>query len=676
MGSSAPGRCRVDRVRFHRHPHAVLLLLVAAIGALLFLFRLGDIGLVDETPPLFAAAARAMAERGDWLVPQVNGLPRYDKPPLVYWLMGLLYALPGQSRWDRLGTWAACLPSALAAIGVMVALADTLLCWPQTGSQPLVACPARRPPPPHRPGQGRPARSAPAGAVTALTASLAFALCPLTLVWARIAVSDALFTALLALALLLAWRTYAAPTGPWWPAWVVVALALLTKGPAALLLLLITLGLFALIQPDRLRLWRRLRPVRGVLLSLALAAPWFLLTLWREGMPYWNSFFVYHNLQRFHQVVNNHHQPFWYFAVVLLLASLPYTPLLLLGLVAGLPPLPQLARPRRDGHRKGLLLPAHAPDSGPVPALSLQRFAVCWMGAVLLFFSAAATKLPSYWLPATPAAALLVALAVANATERAPSAPARLPPGAHSRPRMEEPWLRLAVAASALLMLVLAAGLAAAPGWVPLIEDPGMPGLSRALMSGPWFLVGAGVLVAASIAAVRGLKGHLPQRLLQSQLVLLLLVPLVVLPLALVVDQLRAAPVRVLAAEVVQQSDGDEPLAMVGLIKPSLHFYSRRTVIYEGRSATALVNLVDRLARERRPGLQPSTALEQPHLLLVIDAKTVELPHWQGLGGRVLARADPYRLLRLDRRRLELRSRDLQARGVEPSWQDPRPERF
>jgi hypothetical protein len=234
----------------------------------------------------------------------------------------------------------------------------------------------------------------------------------------------------------------------------------------------------------------------------------------------------------------------------------------------------------------------------------------------------------------------------------------------------------LAVAVSALLMLVLAAAMAAAPFWVPLIEDPGIPDLSRALLRGPWFLVGSGVLLAASLAALRGLKARLPQRLLQSQLVLLLLAPLVLQPLAQVVDQLRAAPVRDLAAVVVQQSDGDEPLAMVGLMKPSLHYYSRRTVIYEGRSPAALVNVVDRLSSERRPGLQPSTAREQPQLLLVIDATTAELPHWQGLGGRVLARANPYRLLRLERRWLEQRSRDLQARGVDHSWQDPRPERY
>ena len=108
-----------------------VLLLVLACGIALFLWRLGSTGLVDETPPLFAASARAMAETGDWLTPRVNGLPRYDKPPLVYWLMGLGYLLPGQSLWNPLGSWAASLPSALSSVVVMLALAATLLRCPQ-----------------------------------------------------------------------------------------------------------------------------------------------------------------------------------------------------------------------------------------------------------------------------------------------------------------------------------------------------------------------------------------------------------------------------------------------------------------------------------------------------------------------------------------------------------------
>ena len=95
------------------------LLVILALGVAICLWQLGASGLVDETSPLFAAAGRAMSSTGDWLTPRVNGLPRYDKPPLVYWLMGLVYALPAQQVWDPLGTWAARLPSALASLLMM-----------------------------------------------------------------------------------------------------------------------------------------------------------------------------------------------------------------------------------------------------------------------------------------------------------------------------------------------------------------------------------------------------------------------------------------------------------------------------------------------------------------------------------------------------------------------------
>ena len=38
---------------------------------------------------------------------------------------------------------------------------------------------------------------------------------------------------------------------------------------------------------------------------------------------------------------------------------------------------------------------------------TLYTYSLCWLTSVLIFFSLSATKLPSYWLPAIPAAALL-----------------------------------------------------------------------------------------------------------------------------------------------------------------------------------------------------------------------------------------------------------------------------
>ena len=90
--------------------------MVLVSGIIIFILDLGNTGLVDETPPLFAAAARAMSESGDWLTPKVNGMFRFDKPPLIYWLMGFFTHYLRNEIWDSLGTLSARLPSALGSL--------------------------------------------------------------------------------------------------------------------------------------------------------------------------------------------------------------------------------------------------------------------------------------------------------------------------------------------------------------------------------------------------------------------------------------------------------------------------------------------------------------------------------------------------------------------------------
>jgi 4-amino-4-deoxy-L-arabinose transferase-like glycosyltransferase len=573
------------------------------LGLLLFVWQLGATGLVDETPPLFAASARGMAETGNWLIPWVNGLPRYDKPPLVYWAMGLLYSLPGPMTWDPLGTWAARLPSAMATVAVMQTLVHTLLRWPQ----------ARR-----RPG------------LTALSAALAFALSPLVLIWGRIAVSDALFSGCLAISLLLCWGSYASGGRRWWAGWLLLGLAVLAKGPVAVVLLGLTLLGFGWLQRDLVGVAHCLRPLRGGLITLLVAGPWYGLALLREGEPFWSSFFGYHNLQRFSSVVNNHQAPWWLFGLILVLASLPATPLLLLGLVRALR------------------------EPVPPPAQSLQCFAACWLLAVLLFFTAAATKLPSYWLPATPAAALLIALAAQRGA-----------------------WLawRVMVLLTALVALVLAL----APRWVPAIVTPEMPTLPEDLLASGLLPLAAGCFALASLLGlVGGWRRGNPAALVASQLPLVAFVLAVLLPLALLGDRLRAEPVRRLAASAQRLSPRDAPshLAMVGMLKPSLHFYGRRVVVYEEAGPRGMVNLSDRLASESRQGQTPSPADGRAALLLVIDADTAAQPHWQGLEPERLDQAGIYRLWRLDRRRLAQRAAALRREGWLPNWLEPRPERY
>jgi len=156
--------------------------MVLVCGIIIFILGLSTTGLVDETPPLFAAAARGMSESGDWLTPKVNGMFRFDKPPLIYWLMGFFYSLPKNEIWDSFGTFSARLPSALGSLFLMLMIGDTLFCWPQKGDRKLL---------------------------TPIVASLGFALSPLIIIWSRTAVSDALLTGTLGISLFLFWRRMA-----------------------------------------------------------------------------------------------------------------------------------------------------------------------------------------------------------------------------------------------------------------------------------------------------------------------------------------------------------------------------------------------------------------------------------------------------------------------------------
>jgi len=607
-----------------------VLLLVLACGIALFIWRLGSTGLVDETPPLFAASARAMAETGDWLTPRVNGLPRYDKPPLVYWLMGLGYLLPGQSLWNPLGSWAASLPSALSSVVVMLALAATLLRWPQ----------------PSPAGAQGDLGGATRSALTAFSAALAFALSPLVLIWSRVAVSDSLFTATLALSLLLFWRRYADPECQgWWPAWLLLGLAVLTKGPVALVLVGLTLALFAWWQGEPKLLMRLWRPLPGLVITAAVALPWYGAELLVEGEPFWQSFFGYHNLQRFTSVVNHHLQPWWFFGPMLVVASLPFTPLLLVGLAQA------LARGRRQ--------PARA---------SLGPFAACWLLVVFGFFTLAATKLPSYWLPATPAAGVLIALAAQDLV--AWRDPAR--PGACL-------WRgRLVGLTTLALTAVLCGGLLFSAHWIPLIQDPEMPTLpAEMLASGLVVRAGLCFGLALAVALALAWSRWRPAWLAAMQLPLVLFGVAALEPLIGLGDRVRQLPVRQIAAEVVRLRRPGEPLAMVGTLKPSLHYYTRQVVIFEGLRGYGLVNLADRLQREWRQGQRPSAAIAGSTALVVIDRDTSRLAYWQPVAHTVLAHYGLYQLWRVDRLELARQAQALKDNfGVSANWQDPRPERY
>ncbi len=98
-------------------------LLLVAIGCLLFLPGLGGHGPSDRDEARFAQASKQMLESGDYVDPRFQEGPRWQKPIGIYWLQT---AAAGFFGGEAAGIWAYRLPSAIAAILTLVMTAWAL----------------------------------------------------------------------------------------------------------------------------------------------------------------------------------------------------------------------------------------------------------------------------------------------------------------------------------------------------------------------------------------------------------------------------------------------------------------------------------------------------------------------------------------------------------------------
>jgi 4-amino-4-deoxy-L-arabinose transferase-like glycosyltransferase len=92
--------------------HALLVILIA-LAALLHVVTIGTGDLYSETEGQYAGAAREMLASHQWLLPTNNGIPRLQKPPLLYWLIIGSYKVLGVNE------VAARLPVALAVVATV-----------------------------------------------------------------------------------------------------------------------------------------------------------------------------------------------------------------------------------------------------------------------------------------------------------------------------------------------------------------------------------------------------------------------------------------------------------------------------------------------------------------------------------------------------------------------------
>lgn len=327
------------------HWHWLLLL---TLSAAVFLSGLDTPGLYTNEGR-YAGVAWEMIERGDWVSPRLNGVPYFEKPPLLYWLVAASYKLFGVSETS------ARLPVALSA------LAGVLCTY----------------------GIGRILFTPRAGLLAALALATSFGY----FIFARIILIDLLFTACVTAAFWCFLRGYLHPErrGSYLLVYLFSGLAVLAKGLLGLVIPGLVIGGVVGVTHD----WKLLKELRlplGAVLFLAVAAPWHL-AMGRANEEFFWFYFVNEHVLRF---LNKRH--------LIDYAPLPLGLFLLMVLVWSFP--------------WGLLLPFAGRQFIP-PERDTRRgraawIIPCWVIAVLGFFAITPARLEYYSLPVLPAFALWV----------------------------------------------------------------------------------------------------------------------------------------------------------------------------------------------------------------------------------------------------------------------------
>ncbi|WP_261205154.1 ArnT family glycosyltransferase [Laspinema sp. D2d] len=566
------------------------------IGWIAFLWKLGSVGLVDETEPLFAEAARQMVVTGDWITPYFNQETRFDKPPLIYWLMAIAYQIFGVNE------WAVRLPSALSAIALMGFVFFTLLYF--TIPTSAISSEIQEP----EPTRNIPRKAWFCAGLGGAIAALNFQ----TIAWGRIGVSDMLLSACMGSALLAFFWGYASSKpflnsdnqfknslpSPLLNAevWYIIfygfiALAILAKGPVGIVLPGLIIGTFALYLGKVKELWREMKPWRGILIILTIALPWYILVILANGQTYIDTFFGYHNFERFTQVVNNHSEAWYFYFLVLLTGFSPWSIYLPIAITR----LRFWKRSRWQNQPR---------------ANHLGLFALFWLIGIFIFFTVAVTKLPSYILPALPAAALLVALFWSDESFKS---------NREGKPEGFSLFAAVSISGNLILFLLMATALLYVPRILDL--DPAMPEFPKILTNSGLIERGALILIVnALIGVILVLKRQWRWMMSVNIVGFVAFFMLAVMPVYFIFDSERQLPVRQLAEIISQVKQPEQQVVMVAFEKPSLVFYSHQSIKFFRRSNNAREYLQELAVKN--PNVLPFLVLGYPDKI-----KGLEIPN-------------------------------------------------
>ncbi|MGL5195976.1 MAG: glycosyltransferase, partial [Chroococcales cyanobacterium] len=375
--------------------------------------------------------------------------------------------------------------------------------------------------------------------------------------------------------------------------YIFIALAILAKGPVGIVLPGLIIGAFAIYLGQVKQLWREIKPLRGILIITIIALPWYVLVTLANGQTYIETFFGYHNFERFTQVVNHHSEAWYFYFLVLLAGFAPWSIYLPIA----------IARLRFWKRSRWQNQPR---------ANHLGLFALFWLSSIFIFFTVAVTKLPSYILPALPAAAILVALFWSEESFK---------PNRDGKPNRLSLFVGVSIIGNLVLFLLMAAVILYVPRL--LTQDPAMPEFPRILTNSGLIERGALILMASALVGViLVLKRQWRWMMAVNMAGFVAFFMLAVMPVYFIFDTERQLPIRQLAEIIEQVKQPEQQVVMVAFEKPSLVFYSHQPIHFFRRSHHAREYLQE-LALESS-NLLPFLVLGYPDKIQGLEVDNLE----------------------------------------------------
>jgi 4-amino-4-deoxy-L-arabinose transferase-like glycosyltransferase len=332
--------------------------IIAVLCGIIWFSLLGYRDLFDPDEGRYAEIPAGMVLTGDWVTPRLNGVKYFEKPVFQYWATAAVYTVAGKSN---------------ATARIVPALAGFLTAL-------FVAWVALQ-------------LYGPAAARFTFLFSIS------SLMWVAVGhilnldmlLSSFIVAGIGSLAVAQANREDKTKSRNWMLAgWATLALALLTKGLIGIVLPAGSVLVYSLWQRDW-AIWKNLHIIKGLMLFLLIAAPWFIVVS-KVNPEFANFFFIHEHWDRYTSAVHNREEPSWYFVPYLILGVMPW---LTISLAA-------MFRPAFSW------LPEQPGSFNPT------RLLWCFATVTFVFFSMGNSKLPAYILPIIPIIAILAGQRMAS----------------------------------------------------------------------------------------------------------------------------------------------------------------------------------------------------------------------------------------------------------------------